>query len=359
MRASVPVSTALEPEALVEHFLRHPPAGFSAERSPSGMPTFVTPFDLLTTADEPLRKRIAALPLYRMWGPLLRWRTRFAGCTVTEYAPLPSTVAPSTLADELLAVYGRECALFIVKDLPDASPLLDEAANVHAAAFAEALVARGFVLLDGMDLAWVPLDFTSIDDYLGRLSAGRRKNIRRKLRSRALLDVEELPAGSEVFACESLLDECYSLYRNVHAQSEVRFDFLDRAFFASVLRDKESDGVVFLYRADGQLIGWNLCYAFGGMLVDKYIGFAYPEARDHNLYAVSWMHNLEYARQRGFSHFVAGWTDPEVKRQLGARLSRTRHAVYLRHPWLRAAFRRIAHRFEAPPVSDGEQGVSR
>ena len=50
-----------------------------------------------------------------------------------------------------------------------------------------------------MDLAWVPLDFASIDDYLGRLSASRRKNIRRKLRSRALLEVEEMPTGSAAF----------------------------------------------------------------------------------------------------------------------------------------------------------------
>jgi predicted N-acyltransferase len=315
------------------------------------MPTFLAPFDLLTTADDALRRRVAGLPLYRWWGRLLRWRTRFAGCTVTEYAPLPTHGEPGALADELLATYGNERALFVVKDLPEASPLLDAGTNAWVAAFADALAARGCVLLEGMDLAWVPIDFASTDDYLDRLSASRRKDIRRKLRSRAGLAVEALPTGAAGFTDTALLEECHALYLNVHAQSEIQFDLLDKAFLYALLGDADSHGIVFLYRAGGRLIGWNLCYEYAGMLVDKYVGFAYPQSREHNLYAVSWMHNLEYALARGLTHYVAGWTDTAVKRSLGARFSRTRHAVYVRHPLLRAFFRRIAHRFESAPVA--------
>lgn len=342
-------STALEPDTLVEHFLAHPPAGFAAERTRSGMPTFRAPLDLLTTADDALRRRITGLPLYRRWGRLLHWRTRFAGCTVTEYTPLPSHVPPAVLADELLAAYGRECALLIVKDLPHASPLLDDTANAHAEAFAEALAARGFVLLEGMPLAWVPIDFASTDGYLARLSAARRKDIRRKLRARERLQIEQLPTGDACFADAALLDEFYALYANVHAQSEVQFDLLTPAFLRALLQDAASGGLVFTYRSGGALIGWNLCYEYAGMLVDKYVGFAYPQAREHNLYAVSWMHNLEYARARNLSHYVAGWTDTPVKRSLGANFNTTRHAVYLRNRLLRAVLRRCAHHFEGEP----------
>src|SRR5690349_6909033 len=199
-------STALEPATLVEHFLAHPPIGFTAQSSRLGIPTFLARFDLLTTADDGLRRRIAGLPLYRRWGKALRWRTRFAGCTVTEYTPLPAR-APDELAGDLLASYGRECALLIVKDLPQDSPLLDAAANVQAGAFAAALAERGFVLLEGMPLAWVPVDFDSIEGYLARLSASRRKDIRRKLRARVRLQVEALPTGAPCFAQTSVLDE--------------------------------------------------------------------------------------------------------------------------------------------------------
>ena len=104
----------------------------------------------------------------------------------------------------------------------------------------------------------------------------------------------------------------------------------------------------FEYRdlASGELIGWNLCFEHGGMLVDKYMGLAYPEAREHNLYAVSWMENLDYARRQGLRYYVAGWTDPEVKAELGARFTFTRHAVYPRNRLLRWLMRHIAGRFE-------------
>ncbi|HET6803959.1 MAG TPA: GNAT family N-acetyltransferase [Frateuria sp.] len=350
----MPYSTALEPDALVGHFLAHPPRGFSVGCTASGLPSFLAPFDLLTTADDALRRRVCHLPFYARWGRLLRWRTRFVGCTVSEYAPLPAQASPEALARELLDAYGRERALLIVKDLPQDSPLLEPAANAQADAFATALAARGFVLLEGMPLAWVPIDFASTDDYLARLPAARRKDIRRKLRARANLDVEALPTGAPCFADAEVIAQYYALYLNVHAQSTIHFDLLEQAFFARLLQDAASGGLVFAYRHGGRLIGWNLCYVHAGKLVDKFVGFAYPDAREHNLYAVSWMHNLDYARTHGLSHYVAGWTDPQVKAYLGAQLSLTRHAVYLRNPLLRALFRRLARHFQGEATSPAE-----
>lgn len=95
------------------------------------------------------------------------------------------------------------------------------------------------------------------------------------------------------------------------------------------------------------MIGWNLCFVVGEALVDKYVGFAYPAAREHNLYFVSWMHNLEYARQHELCCYVAGWTDPQIKAYLGARFTFTRHAVRPRNRVLRAILRRLSGHFES------------
>jgi len=343
----MPFISQLEPDALLAHFMAQPPDGFAVELSPQGMPTFAAPFDLLTTADDALRRRVAGLPLYRHWGRALRWRTRFAGTTVSEYAPLPPGVAPAALARGLKQAYGRECRLLIVKDIAQDSPLLGEADNARAHAFAEACEREGFVLLEGQALAWVPIDFGSNDEYLARLSPGRRKNIRRKLRSLAGLEIEAVPTGDARFRDEAALAAFQALFDNVYAQSAIHFDRLGAAFFRAVLQDADSAGVVFVYRHEGRMIGWNLCYEHGGKLIDKYVGFAYPQAREHNLYFVSWMHNLDYARQRGLTHYVAGWTDPEVKSFLGARMTLTRHAVYARSPLLRMLLRRLGGHFES------------
>jgi predicted N-acyltransferase len=348
-RTGLPMSfiAQLEPDALLKAFTAHPPLGFTVDESPQGMPGFVAPFNLLTTADDALRRRISGFPLYRWWGRLLQWRTRFAGTTVSEYAPLPRAVSPLELARGLKAAHGRECKLLIVKDIAQDSPLLSDVENTHARAFAAACEAEGYVLLEGQALAWVPIDFTSNDDYLARLSSGRRKNIRRKLRSRADLEIEAVATGDARFNDAVMLAQFQALFDNVYAQSEIHFDQLSAAYFRALLQDAQSGGVVFVYRHAGQMIGWNLCYEHGGKLIDKYVGFAYPQAREHNLYFVSWMHNLEYARQHGLTHYVAGWTDPEVKSFLGARMTFTRHAVYARNSLLRALLRRLGGHFES------------
>ena len=350
MTAAVPTPNGfrnlLEPAALVGHFLAHPPDGFAVRPLASGTPAFVAPFDLLTTADEALRRRVAALPLYRWWGRLLRPRTCFVGTTVSEYA-----LFPQADADALVGEWMRELAprqpFLIVKDIPQESPLLDQASNAQARAIAAACERAGFVLLEGQALAWVPIDFESVDDYLARLSAGRRKDIRRKLRTRAALEVEQIPTGAPAFRDAALRDAFYALYLEVYAQSEIHFDRLSRAFFDTLLQDADSGGVVFAYRHQGRLIGWNLCFVFGEALVDKYVGFSYPAAREQNLYFVSWMHNLEYALRRELCCYVAGWTDPQIKSYLGARFTFTRHAVRPRSRLLRAALRRLSSRFES------------
>ncbi len=336
----------LEPESLLRHFLADPPLGFSAGLSPEGVATFATDFDLLTTTDPSSRRKIEGWPMYRYWRRLLRPRTRFVGSTVTEYVWLPGDTGAAELACSLRLTQGRDCMLLIVKDIPQASPLLAPAANRYAEAFLAACERQGFVLLEGQALAWAPIDFDSIDDYLARLSRGRRRDLRRKLRSRDKLEIERVPTGSSAFDDPLVIETFYRLYQNVFAQSELQFDLLQPAFFSKVFRENNG-GIVFVYRAGGRMIGWNLCFEYGDMLVDKYIGLEYPAARDHNLYAVSWFENLSYARARGLRCYVAGWTDPLIKLQLGARLTLTRHAVFVRNPLLRWFLRRFSRYFES------------
>ncbi|PPU94579.1 GNAT family N-acetyltransferase [Xanthomonas albilineans] len=345
----MPFVNQLEPPVLLQHFLQHPPVGFQARPLDHGVPAFEADFDLLTTAHPTLRAWVARLPLQRLWQRLLRPRTNFVGSTVTEYAWLPRAADPAQLPRQWRAQLGRRRALLIVKDVAQASPLLDAADNAWAQAFLDACQRSGYLLLRGQALAWVPIDFASTDEYLARLSRARRRNIRRKLRSRADLQVEVLSTGA-AFADPALRAQCYALYQEVYAQSEVHFDLLTAEFFDALLTDSDSGGLMFVYRHDGLVIGWNLCYVHDGRLLDKYIGLHYPASHEHNLYALSWMENLDYACRHGLRAYVAGWTDPEVKAQLGASFTYTWHAVYLRNPLLRALLRLLRPLFEADDV---------
>ena len=198
------------------------------------------------------------------------------------------------------------------------------------------------MVLDGQALAYVPIDFADGDAYLDRLPKDARRYLKRKLRSREQIAVRRVPTG-EAYADDARVDAYYALYEQVYAQSEIHFDRLTRPYFAALLRDGGSGGIVFEYRhaETGQMLGWNLCFDDGERLTDKYIGLSYPASREMNLYFVSWMVNLEYALERGLRHYIAGWTDPGVKALLGARFTATRHVVYVRNPLLRAVARRF------------------
>ncbi|MDR0577731.1 MAG: GNAT family N-acetyltransferase [Candidatus Accumulibacter sp.] len=334
-----------EPDMLAEYFLRHPPEDFQTFACSSGMPGFRADYDLLTTADERTRAWFEKLPGKRFLRRWLRWRACFLGSAVSEFCPLPPA-PPGELVRSLFAAWRRDSALLIVKDIAHGAPFLSGEANRLADRFVEACEASGFFVVEGMALAWVPIDFASEDEYLARLSSARRRDIRRKLRRRERLRVEIHATGDDWLTRPEVLAELYAQYLEVFTQSETHFDRLTPAYFQAVLADASLDGRVFLYSLDGRPIGFNLCFIHDGMLVDKTIGFRYPAARENNLYFVSWMENLAYARREGLRCYIAGWTDPAVKAALGARFTPTRHAVYARNPLLRRILRRIAGHFE-------------
>ena len=335
----------LEPADLVELFMRFPPEGFTCQQSAGGLPVFQTEFDLLTTLEPRVASRIRRLPLYRSWARLLRFPTRFAGTTVTEYAPLPDVDSPAGLPEQFRDACADGQSFLIIKDIPESSPLLGEYENT----FSERLVTeqRDFMLVEGQALAYVPIDFPDTDTYLSRLSKSRRKNLRRKLKSRERMDIASIRLGDARFMDTGFLDTLYSLYQEVFAQSEIHFDLLTRDFFTALFQSRTIPGVVFLYSCGGELAGYNLCLEHNGMLIDKYIGLHYPLARELDLYFVSWFVNLEYALQHGLKYYIAGWTDPEVKASLGAKFTFTRHLVWIRNPLLRRLLYRFRHFFEA------------
>jgi len=350
----------LEPAGLVDHFLAAPPQDFLTFELEGGVPAFSAEFDLFTTLDPAARKKADALPLARWWRPWLRPLTGFVGTTVSEYVLLPRSMPPDAFVHRLLDDIVPRFPLLIIKDIPTDPVLVGDEAYAYSRRLADVCRENGFLLVEGQALAYVPIDFASIEDFLARLSRSRRKGIRRKLKSVSDLEIEAIPTGDVVFNSEEVLAAFYALYLNVYRQSEIHFDLLSADFFRALLQDPNDQGVVFVYRVGGETIGYNICFVENDTLADKYVGFAYPQAREHNLYTVSWFHNLEYALTRGLRYYVAGWTDPEIKRYLGASFTLTQHAVYVRNPVLKAIlrpFKRLFetdHRWHATHVSDAD-----
>lgn len=340
----------LEPPSVIEAFFRHPPLEFTPLRmrlQDCLVPGFLTSFDLLTTLDPTLKRILKPILSGLRLDRFVKPRTLFVGTTVSEYLFYPSTGDAMTWIPDLLRqAEAHRVPFLILKDIPSNSPLLTPDENRTAEELRDHCRRAGFQILAGQALAYVPIDFGSIDEYLQRLSHSRRKDIRRKLRARSQVEVEEIPLGAPVFSDETFVRQLFDLYLNVYRQSTIHFDRLSFPFFNSVIQNQAGEGVVFVYRHRGKMIGYNLCFIYRNNLIDKYIGLVYPDARERNLYFLSWFLNLEYAIKHRLKYYIAGWTDPEVKVSLGAELTFTQHAVYLRNPVLRAGLKRLKRFFE-------------
>ena len=336
----------LEPDALVDAFMQQPPRDFNAWTLADSTPVFSAEFNLLTTLEPEVCRTITGWPCYKLWGEWLKPYTCFVGTTVTEYVLIPAQVNPKAWIANIKTVLASKYSFLIIKDLPQVSPLLSQQENQAAAAAIAAAQQAGFVMVEGQALAWVPIDFATVDDYMARLSSVTRKSLRRKLKARDNLNITSIATGDYYFHDNAVVADFYQLYVSVFEQSDIHFDMLTLDFFSAVLRSSDSGGVVMMYRHAGQLVGYNICFVTGNKLLDKYVGFRYPAAREHNLYFVSWFVNLQYALAHKLTHYVAGWTDPQVKKSLGAQFVFTSHAVHVRNPLIRNLLRPFKSLFE-------------
>lgn len=339
--------TQLEPDSLIQLFSHYPPEQFKVSATETGLPTFSMQFNLLTTMEVETQNKLKRKLLYKVWSKWLNIQTEFVGTTVSEYALLNNSHLPAELVQSILSHYNRSYPLLIVKDVPVDSPFLTDSQNKDAKNLAEAFKHKHFIEVEGQALAYVPIDFDSMEDYFKRFSHSRRKNYRRKLRTKEKLSMQEISSGDPQFFDEAVLNHYYELYLKVFEQSEIHFDKLSFDFFKALLQQNEPTCKIITYSHQDQLIGYNICYFIQNRLVDKYIGLDYPKAKELNLYFVSWFYNLELAKRLNADVYIAGWTDPEIKAQLGASFTFTKHYVFIRNGILKRILFRFKSLFES------------
>lgn len=344
----------IEPPGLIDAILQNPPANF--EFSPIAvkkqqLPAFLTEFDLLLTADESTQRiihHIGYLLPKKLSAALLRPRALFIGTTVSEFALFPDQLTPDVLPGLLLEKMAAvKTNYLIVKDIAPRADFLSPEENILSARICESLVNAGFTLLDGQAMAYIPVDFDSLDEFFRRFSASRRADFRRKRKKRSDTQLHLIPTGDPMFQDPRNIDCFYQLYENVYDKSEIHFDKLTRSFFAKILTDGESGGLLFAYMYQGNWIGYALCFHRGEFLLDKYRGAQYPDFRNNNLYYVSWFDMLQYAIDHACKIAISGWTDPEIKAYLGSSFIYTSHAVYIANPLLRKILNCFSHTFES------------
>lgn len=302
-------------------------------------PLFLAHFDMGLAMDDGPRRWLNKAQ--RFWPRFLVLKSLFCGSPVSEKG-LVGIHADQRGDAQLLQVFSDAlCALarqrgawmMVFKDFMDP--------DLQALA---ALRGLGWFQGDSLPTASLSINFATMDEYLGQLGYGTRKDLRRKLRKTDKAGGLEIEAVTDISHC---IDQAYRLYLQVHDANEMHFETLTRPFFLNFTRCMPAQTVFFLYwqaAADGgerRLVGFNFCLQHGDRLVDKYIGMDYAVSRDLNLYFVSFLYNVQWCLDHGKTLYMLSQGGYPVKLQLGAQLIPLRTLTRMRNPLLNW----IANRF--------------
>ncbi|MDX2205435.1 MAG: hypothetical protein NW223_21985 [Hyphomicrobiaceae bacterium] len=291
---------------------------------------------------------VAAAPVFRLsyrldtpmqgaWASLGEWLNRYVPRLVNlPVMGLGSPLAdrchlgfsPRLRTDEKAAAMRALLAALDAHAAREGVPILavKDLAERDLAGADAALADARFTRVPSLPVAVLDLPFASEEAYLASLSPATRKDIRRKLKTAANVRVE---IRTSIAGIES---DIVSLYDETRAQSGFDYGDFERLaplYFRRVTEGLEGRAAVVLYWHGEDLIGFNLLLLEPDRIIDKFIGMRYPQARDHNLYVLSWMNNVRLCLARGIRQMQTGQTAYSSKLRFGSRLEGS--WVYFKH----------------------------
>lgn len=210
--------------------------------------------------------------------------------------------------------------------------------GARADEISDVLSEKGYVRLPSLPIAALDLSgMRDVEAYLASLSSGTRRDLRRKLRVASQVRLEDRHDISDIKS------ELLALYQNVRAHSRLDYGELEElpdGYFAQVARHLNDRALFRLYWAGSTLVAFNLLLIEKDRIIDKFIGMRYPQARELNLYALSWIENVRLCLALGVRTLQSGQTAYREKLRLGSQLVPSsiwfKHAGPLTHRLLRA-----------------------
>lgn len=314
---------------------------YEGERLVAAAPGFTTAYPLDTTLTG-VGRRVAD-SLRRVLPDALTLRLACLGSPCTETAILgvatDAQARPVRLVRAVVEAFEDAarrdgCRLLGVKDV----------AEPDRAVWAPVLSGLGYGAIPGQPIARLAVDFADIDTYLAGLSAGVRRDMRRKLRA---LDRVRIEVRTSV---DDVIGRIMELYAQTLARAEMSFEELTPEFFTGVLARMPGRSACVLYYEGSDLLAVNLLVEDGPTMVDKFFCMDAERGRPLNLYFLSWFTNLRLCLARGRTVYQAGQAAYANKLRLGCTLTRTANHFRHRNALVNGALRLVAPMFGADPT---------
>ncbi|NBB08280.1 GNAT family N-acetyltransferase [Pseudomonas sp. SLFW] len=306
-------------QAGVERFHWRYLAVFDGPRLLGVAPAFYTCYSLDTTMQgaskrmtEKLRRlwpRVFDLQLYAVGSPVAE------RCNAGVASHVPAAQRQEVF-DRLLQrarhdADGLGIGLLAVKDAPQQDHL-----------WANTCRNAGLQVMPSLPSALLPVTYTSLDAYLGSLGKSTRKDLRRTLRGPA-------PQIEWRRQIDDVLPDIMQLYEATLSRSDLQFERLGPAYFTRILQQLGERAVCVLYWVDNRLVAFNLMLLNEQRLIDKIFAHDLEHTRDLNLYARSWLANVEYCIHNRIPVYEAGQAGYASKIRFGCRFEP--NLLFFRH----------------------------
>jgi hypothetical protein len=183
-----------------------------------------------------------------------------------------------------------------------------------SAALLDPLQKSGFSKAASLPSTELKIDFKDFEGYLKTLSSASRYDLRRKfkkvdghvdIRLETVTDLEE-----------DTLREAYRLYLEMVNRHDMGFELLPIEFFKNISRNMPKHARYFLWRIEGKLVAFMLCFVSKDLFMDYYLGLDYSVAHKYHLYFIKLRDTLNWCIKHGIKKLDMGFTGYETKKRL-------------------------------------------
>lgn len=166
----------------------------------------------------------------------------------------------------------------------------------------DAMAAAGLLLRKACQFRWHNAGYASFDDYIGAMSAAKRKKIRRERRRVAEQGIEVQTLTGAALDPDRW-HEIYPLYASTFALRG-RAPYMTQAFFEQITRTMSDQLIVSLAHRHGRLIAAAILFADGDLLYGRHWG---ADADYHSLhFELCYYQGIDYCIAHGLRAFDPG-----------------------------------------------------
>ncbi len=179
---------------------------------------------------------------------------------------------------------------------------------------------QGYFKFESLPSTEMDVRFESFDQYLKSLSRVSRDGLKRKLKK-----INKFPIQMEVVRrlSEDESDAVYILYRQtIDKHTDLSFEIMPRNFFKIISDHMSKETRYFLWRLDGKIVAFALCFVSDECLVDYYLGLDYSIANDYHIYFARFCDLVKWCIENKIPKYEMGNTGYEAKRRFGFKFIR-------------------------------------